>query len=456
MNGNRFSEFQSDQGKPTWTARLYTHLLAQLKKTLLLFSGSGARGGYLAAIDQGIISAANFLATIILARNVDPTELGVYAVGFTALHMVRAIQDGLIIQPMNAYGAHMGIQRFQRYATSNGILQLLMALLLSGISVLGGWILIRTGNDTAGPAVLALWAPILGGQLQEYLRRLMYTRGAILNATVNTSINNTVRLLILLWWSSGGKLSGVAGLYAISIGAFAAIVPGLWQTRGYWGRKFIDLRLNFTRNWRYGSWIAGGNILNWVSIEFYPVLTAGLISFAAAGAYRAIQNLVAPIHLLLRAIDTYITPRAARAYHELGVKALNRTLRMIYLAAGVPTMILLVLAILFRIQLLQLFYGDKYLAFAPGVVWMVIFYMLLYLYWPLQIVLKAARNSRPIFVASLAAILAMFTVGIWLILRWDVYGTIAGQALNALVTTIVLSIAWSRYKKRESVNRKLV
>lgn len=447
MDSEPLPKIQSDPGKQTFVARLYSQLTDQLKKLLVFLSGSGARGGYLAAIDQGIISASNFLATIILARNVSPTELGVYAVGFTALHLVRAVQDGLIIQPLNAYGAQMGVLRFRRYATSNGILQLIMALLLSGISAFCGWLLIRTGNDTAGPAVFALWAPVLWGQLQEYLRRLMYTRGAILNATINTSINNAFRLVILLWWSTNGRLSGVAGLYAISIGALVAIAPGLWQTRHYWGKKFIDLRLNFSRNWRYGSWIAGGNILNWVSIEFYPVLTAGLISFAAAGAYRAIQNLVAPIHLLLRAIDTYITPRAAKAYHKLGSQALDKTLRLIYLAAGIPTFVMLVLAILFRTQLLQLFYGGKYLAFAPGVVWMVIFYMLLYLYWPLQIALKAARISRPIFVSSLAAIVAMFTVGIWLIIRWDVYGTIAGQALNALVTTIVLSIAWLRFKK---------
>ena len=51
-------------------------LVAQGQVLLALFSGGGAREGYLAAIDQAIISLSNFLATIILARNVSPTELG--------------------------------------------------------------------------------------------------------------------------------------------------------------------------------------------------------------------------------------------------------------------------------------------------------------------------------------------------------------------------------------------
>ena len=42
-----------------------------------LFTGQSARAGYIAGADQAIISMANFLATIILARNITPTELGV-------------------------------------------------------------------------------------------------------------------------------------------------------------------------------------------------------------------------------------------------------------------------------------------------------------------------------------------------------------------------------------------
>ena len=60
----------------------------------------------------------------------------------------------------------------------------------------------------------------------------------------------------------------------------------------------------------------GGSLANWIASELYPLLAAGLISFAAAGAYRALQNLVAPVHVLLRATDTFFTPRAAKVYHH--------------------------------------------------------------------------------------------------------------------------------------------
>jgi O-antigen/teichoic acid export membrane protein len=242
-------------------------------------------------------------------------------------------------------------------------------------------------------------------------------------------------------------LSGVAGLQAIAWGSLAALLPGIWFTRHYWTRELLNLKETWKLNWNFGRWLIGGALANWVAVEFYPVLTAGLISFAAAGAYRALQNLVAPIHLLLRATDTFLTPHAAGNYEADGKRALNRTLTRVYFALGVPVLGILGVAMLFPEQILRLFYGDTYLPFSNGVVLMAVFYALWFAYWPLQTAIKAARLSRPIFTANLLAILSMFTIGIWAILRWGVYGTIAGQALNALVLNLVLWGIWIRDRR---------
>ena len=79
-----------------------------------------------------------------------------------------------------------------------------------------------------------------------------------------------------------------------------------------------------------------------------------------------------------------------------------------------------------------------------------LFYALLYAYYPLQTAFKAARLTRPIFLANLGAIVAMFTIGIWAILRWGVAGTIAGQTLNALIVSIILWGTWIRILRRQN------
>ncbi len=411
-----------------------------------LFSGNAAREGYLAAADQAVISLSNFLGTIILARNVDPTQLGIYGVGFVTLRLVRSVQDGIVVQPLNVYGASMAEEDFKRYATSTSILQIALAVCTAILVAIGGWMLTQLGNDTAGPTLFALWFSFLAWQMQEYIRRMLYTRGAVFSAVVNTVIANAMRLGLMIVWASQGKLSGIAGLDAIAWGSLAALVPGLWFIRHYWTRQYANLRETWQRNWNFGRWLMGGTIANWVSAEFYPVLTAGMISFAAAGAYRALQNLVAPVHTLLRATDTFLTPRAARIYSAGGLGALARLLKQVYAVTAIPILGLLTLASLIPQQLLHLLYGDTYVEYSRGMVWMVLFYALWYLYWPLQTAFKAARISRPIFIANLFATISMFTIGIWLILRWGIYGTIGGQALNALVVSIILWGAWLRIK----------
>jgi Na+-driven multidrug efflux pump len=75
----------------------------------------------------------------------------------------------------------------------------------------------------------------------------------------------------------------------------------------------------------------------------------------------------------------------------------------------------------------------------------------LFAYWPLQSIFKAAQQSRPIFIANILAIISMFTIGVLAIRNWGVYGTIAGQALNALVINIVLWGVWISMRRADRV-----
>ncbi|RCK77106.1 MAG: Membrane protein [Anaerolineae bacterium] len=409
----------------------------------LLF-GDTARQGYFAAADQALISLTNFLATVMVARFATPTDLGVYAVGFSALTFVRNTMEGLVIQPLSVYGAGLEEDEFSRYTSSTAILQLALASLTALVSATGGWLLIQTGNDVAGPALFHLWFVLSFWQLQEFVRRLLYTRRRVFAALLNTLLGSLMRFGLLWWWSRTGTLNGVRGLEAIGWGAVIALLAGLWANRRVWRWHGLTPRQTWWRNWEFGRWMMGSTLANWISVEFYPVLTAGLVSFAAAGAYRAIQNLVAPIHALLRATDTFLTPRAAEGFRRQGSPALQRVLRLSYFFNGLPVLALLGIALLFPRQILGFLYGETYTPYSQGVVLMAIFYALWFAYWPLQTVLKASRQSKPIFIANLVAIALMFSLGILAIRLWGVYGTLAGQILNAFVVNVVLWTAWRR------------
>lgn len=407
-------------------------------------SRQGAQDWLLAAADQGLISLSNFLAGVYLARMLDPTQFGIYAVGFLLLHGVGAVQEGIILQPMSTLGAMLAGPRFGRYLTATGVLQAVEALASAVAVAIGGWILTRLGNDTAGPTLFGLWFVFLVWQPQEYLRRLFYPARRIQDAVLNTAVASGLRLVVLVWFGSRGGLTGIAGMHAIAWGALAALPLGLWQARRIWRWSELDVRAAWRENWSFGRWILGGQLAAWVSLEVYPIMAAGLISFAAAGAYRAVQTLVAPVHVVIAALDPFLTPRASRAEARLGRAALRRVLRLAFIYLVAPVLAYLLLVTLAAPALLDLLFGDKYLAYAPAVALFALQYAFWFLYFPFQVGLKALQRTRPIFVAHGLAIMAMFTLGIALIRLLGVYGAVLGQVVNALIALIVIGLAWRR------------
>jgi O-antigen/teichoic acid export membrane protein len=415
-----------------------------LRPAAALLSSESAFQGYLAAVDQGSISLTNFAASIILARAVSPTEFGMYGVGFLLLLLIRAVQEGFTVQPFNALAPTMEGDEYRRYASSTALLQIaLSAATAFGASTMG-WALTAAGNDVAGPTVSAL--AFVGGawQVQEFLRRAFYARGRVGAAALNTILASVVRLGVLAFIARGGVLSAQAGLNAIAFGSVAAGIVGVLQMRTSWTGRGIDLAGVLRRNWSFGRWVSGGSVANWAALEIYPILAAGLISFAAAGAFRAMQNLVAPIHVLLRTIETYLTPRAARRYRLGGWSGVRALLARVYWLSVLPAIGLLIVAALFPAPLMRLLYGEKYAAYSGMLPLLALAYALWFAYAPLQACFKAIPWTRPVFVANLLATLSIFVVGILAIRTFGLAGAIAGQAVNGLLIGAILWATWAR------------
>lgn len=404
-----------------------------------------ANNGKFAAIDQGIISLANFGASILLTTLVSPSELGAYVIGFLAIYFVRAIQNGIIVQPLNTYGAGKDVSTFRGYFSAAAVHQLILST-LTAISAVGlGWILTKMGNDTLGPTVFVLWFAFFTWQIQEFIRRAFYTRGEVHKAVWVSLSANLVRIVLIVALSRMGQITGITGLNAIGWGSLFASLIGIWLARDYFTKDIQKPYQIFLENWRFGRWILGASLADWVVVDLYPIIMAGMISFAATGVYQTLQNLVAPIHVLLRAMDTFVTPIMAKAFDQSGPVKVQRTLKLIYLIAGVPVIGLLILVLIFTPQLLNLLKGDTYLPYANGIYLMAIFYIFLFINRPLQMVFRAIRQGKQVFWANVLAALSMFTVGIWLIKRWGVYGAIGGQVLNAIIISLVLLVAWVRF-----------
>lgn len=404
-----------------------------------------ANNGKYAALDQAVISLSNFAASILLARLVSPTELGAYVTGFLAIYFVRAVQNGLIIQPLNALGAVKSEGAFKGYFTAVFFHQLILSGLSAGGAALLGWILTSRGNNVLGPTTFVLWLAFFTWQIQEFFRRTFYTRGEVKKALWISGAANVLRLGLMFVFAQFRDISGLTGLWAIGWGSALACLVGLWLARGFFTRHLDNPMVVWVENWRFGSWILGASLADWVVVDLYPILMAGMISFAATGVYQALQNLVAPIHVFLRAMDTFVTPIMAKTYDHHGLSKFKQNLKTVYWVAGLPILGLLVLVLIFTPQLLNLLKGKTYLPFADGIYVMALYYFLLFVNRPLQMAFRAVRKGRQVFLANILAMASMFTIGLWMIHRWGLYGAIGGQALNAFIISLVLWFAWRQF-----------
>ena len=402
-----------------------------------------ANNGKYAIIDQGIISLSNFAASIILTMLVSPSELGTYVTGFFAVYFVRAIQDGVIIQPLNSFGASKDTKSFKAYFSAIAIHQLILSTLTAIGAWALGWILTKTGNDTLGPTISVLWFAFFTWQTQEFIRRTFYTRNEVHKGMWVSVIDNFVRLGFIVLISKVGHVSGLTGLTAMGLGSLVGSLLGIWLARDYFTGEIQDIYRTWRENWRFGRWILGASLAEWVVVDFYPIIIAGAISFAATGAYQTLQNLVAPIHVLLRTMDTFVTPIMARAYDQSGTHKLKRTINLIFLLGGIPVFGLLIVAVILTPQMLYILKGETYLPYANGIYLMALFYFFMFINRPLQMVFRAIRHGKQVFLANILAAVSMFTVGVWLINQWGFYGAIAGQALNAIIVSLVLLVAWN-------------
>lgn len=414
----------------------------RIKQLLGLFSTKLANNGKYAAIDQGIISVANFMATILLARFVSPTELGIYVIGFLAIYLVRAVQNGVIIQPLNTFGAAKSPESFKQYFSATAIHQAILAGITALAAVLLGWVLTITGNDTIGPTIFILWFSFTTWQVQEYFRRGFYTRGEVHKAIWISLTGNGIRIGMILILANMGDITGRTGLNAIGWGSLGAALVGTWLSLPFFSFNKMELLSTWRTNWKFGRWILGASVADWMVVDMYPIMMAGLISFAATGIYQALQNLVAPIHVLLRAVDTFATPILAKTFDKSGLSRMRRDFKWIYIISGIPVILLLILVLFFTPQLLYLISGDTYLPYADGIYMMVVFYFFMFVNRPLQIAFRAIREGKQVFFANLLAALSIFTIGAWLINTWGYHGAIGGQALNAIIISVYLLVSW--------------
>ncbi len=401
--------------------------------------------------DQILISGTNFATGILTARAMGArqAEFGTFSVIYGVLLLCNILQSTLITQAHNVLGSLRSGKDYRKYTASSAVQQFIIvaieAILVVPIvlfAYLRGW--------SSLAMLIALIPSIVAWQLQEFVRRVLYTEGRFGDAFLNDIVSYGGQTIIILGMYAqhlhGGKpLTGAMALYALAATSAAGAVIGLWQLRHSVERP--NGIAEMWENWNFGKWLAGGELMQWLSSIHMQVWWAALIIGTVASAdLKAAQILFGPMRVITFFLGTVLPIRFTRTLQSGGVAALHQNVRRVFtLVLPLVGAYCLLLAI-FPKPLLNLMYGPEYASGAAMV--LKLYSLCAFLGYAQMIVvaaLTAAQETRPIFTGSVLGCIVAAFLGPVCIWKWGANGAI----INMIIVTLIVTVLYVRTYKQQ-------
>ena len=390
--------------------------------------------------DQAMVSAANFLTVIMLARALGLGGFGVFSLAWLVALLLASVQFALIISPMMSIGPKQDAADGPAYY---GTLFLQQAV-VAGATFLIVWIGVAT---TAGLApqwgIADLTVPLASAaaayQVQDFLRRYYFVLGRARTAVGIDSISYGGKVALIGWLFMTGGLSPATALWAIAAtSAASAVVGSFFVGPLVWQRRLIvDISL---RHWRFARWLVADAVLRLSSGYVFIFTTAVLLGPASVGALRAAQGLMGVVNVITMGLENVVPTMASRHYHADGIHALlNYVKRVAFVGGAATTVVVTAIAVAPQFWM-GLTFGDSYLAIGDLILWFTPIYILRYLGTPLRAALRAIESTAPILAGTVTASVLSAALAYPLVDIFGITGAVAGMLIGLIASHAVMTL----------------
>ena len=385
----------------------------------------------LALADQVIVSASNFLTTLIAARLLPVDDFGRFSLAIMGTLFAANLHRAVFTQPMNVLGATEAMPQL-----ASRMLALLRAQVFAIplAAVFLGVLSYKLFPELG--LLLAVVAYIASYFLQELLRRYWYTRGQQKRALFNDMISYGGQLLVLITAQALWGLSG-AGIFAV-MGATSllAFVVGLRKIDMPHPVEHQPLGQVMAQHWGIAKWLILTVLAVWGAGQVYPFLIASL-GPAVVATFSASRNILNVVGILVQSFGNYLPGRAALLLKQQGKFALRKHMLRTLAQAGMAALTLFGMVMWLAQPLLHLLYGGTYDHAAHLLRILTVGASCTILGSALGAYTLAMQDSRSSFLSNLGATVMTFTVGLWLIREYGVEGAAVATSLS-LATAMLL------------------
>lgn len=395
-------------------------------------------------VTQVCSSGTNFGLTVVTARILGPSGVGVVYIGFVAYQLALGLQRALVTQPLVAGAAAREVEVRRRligYALTATVGSGVAVTLL--LAVVG---LVDTGDTGRGLLLFMPW--VAAGLLQEYLKSVLFQE----NLAKAAALSDAVRLLffVLAVPIAASDGSDVAVVAAWGVGYVPGVLVALVALRPR-VERFGD-SLGWLRGdaWRLGRWLAARELAYQLAVYATVLALAIVLGPGDLGGLRAAETVFSPFSFVAAAFVLPALPILSQAL--AGSRKGARTLAVKISAVALAGCLVYALVMFATGSwLLTTLFGSD---FAPyeDLVWpYAVSQLALASSMPFGVLLTAERRGRDVFVIGLVLSSTILVLPTLLAIPWGVVGAAWGFALSMVLTSVALLLAgwvervpWSR------------
>lgn len=399
----------------------------------------------LSLADQGVISIANFVTGVIIARTRSREELGLYMLGNTLVLLMTDFQTSLITTPYMVYAPRLKAREHALYTGSTLIHQLgfcfigMLGVLCGSFAAAHG-----LGPRAMSPVLWTLAFVIALIMLREHARRISFARLKITTVFLFDLCIAVGQLGGLLALKFLGLLTVSRAFWVVGSSCGLAVVGWLWSDRDFFEPRFRQSIDDFKRNWKIGKWVFASGLIWAISMNLYPWILASFHGVASTGLWAAALGVISIGSPIVMGLQNLIGPKVAHIYAEKGHSALRGfVFKITGLVAALMSIYCLIL-FFWGNHLVALLYGRQYLGNSLTIAVLALNVTVQALAFCFSRALFAIDRADLDFATNFTALVIMLTLGLWLVRAYGPLGAAFGLLGANLATSAVRALLFLR------------
>jgi len=395
-----------------------------------------------ALADQAVVSSANFLTGILVARFAGIEEYGVYVLAWVVLEIVHSFQDSLIILPMMSIGPKHADAEKPAFFGAVIVQQVGFLVLSTVVSLLGAWLAILWFPEWRTIAATFVGLQAIS-QSQHFVRRYFFARSRPLTAFVSDVIRYVSQVAGLFVLGSLVAMDAVEALWVHAATAAAGTAFAVCFMRELtWDRQVLAVTVR--RHWAFAKWMILTQLMRLMTGNLYIMLAGMLLGTTAVGAVRATQNLVGACHIIQLGLENIVPVRAASHLRDGQKAALRAYLKRFAIYGGLAIGAVVLVAAAAPEFWMSTLYGDEYRGYGYLVQWWAVLYLLAFFIRPVAIGLRTLERTQAIFSVQLTSTIFAAITSYPLTYYLEIPGVMSGLTALAIIQLVMTYVRFQR------------